>query len=95
MFIVLLKFSKNKGKVGQFMEGHKKWIKDGFDDGIFMLAGSLQPGLGGGIIAYGVSRDALEKRITQDPFVKENIVKAEVIEIEASVTDVRLDFLRD
>ena len=37
MFIALLKFSDNKGKASQFMEGHKEWIKRGFDDGVFLL----------------------------------------------------------
>ncbi len=27
------------------MLGHNGWIKRGFDDGVFLLAGSLQPGL--------------------------------------------------
>lgn len=45
MFIVILKFSDNKRQAGEFMEGHNGWIKRGFDDGVFLLAGSLQPGL--------------------------------------------------
>ena len=48
MFVVLLKFSDNKGQAGQFMEGHKEWLKRGFDDGVFLLAGSLQPNSGAG-----------------------------------------------
>ena len=32
MFIVFLRFSDNKGNAGQFMEGHKEWLKRGFDD---------------------------------------------------------------
>lgn len=51
MFIVLLKFSDNKSQASQFMEGHQQWIKRGFDDGVFLLAGSLQPNLGGGVVA--------------------------------------------
>lgn len=31
MFIVLLKFPSNKGQASQFMEGHKEWIKRGFN----------------------------------------------------------------
>lgn len=52
MFIVLLRFSGDRGKAGQFIEGHREWIKRGFDDGVFLLAGSLQPNLGGGIVAH-------------------------------------------
>ena len=37
------------------MDGHKEWIKRGFDDGVFVLVGSLQPSLGGGIVAHNTS----------------------------------------
>ena len=35
MFLVLLGFSDNKGRASQFMEGHKEWIKRGFDEAHF------------------------------------------------------------
>ncbi len=93
MFIILLKFSSNKDQVGQYLEGHKKWIKSGFDDGVFLVAGSLQPSLGGSIIAHNTSQDELETRINHDPFVVENIVSAEILEVTPSKTDDRLAFL--
>ena len=40
MFIILLTFSGNKIQASQFMEGHKKWIKRGIDDGGWFLRGS-------------------------------------------------------
>lgn len=93
MFIVLLKFSSNKGQASQFMEGHKEWIKRGFDDGVFLLAGSLQPNLGGGIVAHNSSLSDLQSRVNDDPFVAENVVSAEILEIAPSRTDERLEFL--
>ncbi len=93
MFIVLLKFSDNKGQADQFMEGHNGWIKRGFDDGIFLLAGSLQPNLGGGIVAHNTSLSDLQSRVNDDPFVTENVVSAEILEIEAKKADERLSFL--
>ncbi len=95
MFIVLLKFSDNKGEASQFMEGHKEWIERGFDDGVFLLAGSLQPNLGGGIVAHDTSLSDLQSRVNTDPFVAENVVKAEILEIAPSKADARLDFLLD
>lgn len=41
MFIVLLKFSDNKDQASQFMEGHNEWIKHGFNDGVFLMVGTL------------------------------------------------------
>ena len=93
MFIVLLKFSGNKSRAGQFMEGHKEWIKRGFDDGVFLLTGSLQPNLGGGIVAHNTSLSDLQSRVNGDPFVAENVVSAEILEITPSKADDRLGFL--
>jgi len=95
MFIVLLKFSDNKGQASQFMEGHNEWIKRGFVDGVFLVVGSLQPGLGGGIVAHNTSMADLQIRVNDDPFVAEDIVTAEIIEITPSKTDERLKFLLD
>lgn len=95
MFIATLKFSGNKDQMSQFLGAHKKWIKQGFDDGIFLLAGSLQPGLGGGILAHNITRADLEARLNEDPFVQQKIVTADVLEIDPSMTDERLAFLRE
>jgi uncharacterized protein YciI len=93
MFIVLLRFSDNKAKAGQFMEGHKEWIKRGFDDGVFLLVGSLQHNLGGGVVAHNTSLSDLQTRVNTDPFVAEGVVKAEILEITPSKADARLNFL--
>ena len=93
LFIVLLKFSANKSQAGQFMDGHKQWIKRGFDDGVFLLVGSLEPSLGGGIVAHNTSRPDLQARVKADPFVVENVVTADIIEIEPARADARLQFL--
>jgi uncharacterized protein YciI len=92
MFIVLLRFSANKGKAGQFMDGHKDWITRGFDDGVFLMVGTLQP-QGGGILAHNTSLAALQRRVNEDPFVLENIVSAEILEIAPSRIDERFTSL--
>jgi uncharacterized protein YciI len=93
MFIVLLKFSANKSQAPQFMDGHKSWLKRGFDDGVFLLAGSLEPSMGGGILAHNTSLSDLQKRVDEDPFVLKNIVSREIIELDPAKADNRLQFL--
>ncbi len=93
MFVVLLKFSDNKAQAGQFMEGHNAWIKRGFDDGVFLLAGSLQPKLGGGILAHNTTLPDLEARVKDDPFVGHDVVRPDILEITPGRTDERLAFL--
>jgi len=84
MFIVLLKLSDNRNQVGQYLDAHKAWISRGFDDGVFLLAGGLQPNLGGGIVAYNTSLDELKRRVNDDPFVANAVVTAEILEISPS-----------
>ena len=93
MFVVFLKFSANKSQAGQAMEEHNAWVKRGIDDGVFLLVGSLQPNLGGGILAHNTTLTELQARVNEDPFVAQNIVTAEINEISPSMSDQRLDFL--
>lgn len=93
MFIVLLRFSDNKAQASRFMEGHKEWLQRGFDDDVFLLAGSIQPNSGGAVIAHNSSPAALRERVDSDPFVVENVVTAEIIEISPSKTTDHLAFL--
>ena len=93
MFILFLRFSANQSQASQLMDGHKAWLKRGFDDGVFLLAGSLQTGLGGGILAHNTSLADLQSRTNDDPFVAENVVKAEIFELDPGKADERLQFL--
>ena len=93
MFIVLLRFSENKSQAGEFMDGHNAWLKQGFDDEIFLLAGSLQPNQGGGILAHNTTLEELQDRVNNDPFVANDVVRAEILEITPAKADDRLQFL--
>jgi len=93
MFIVFLKFSENKANAGDFMAGHNEWIKQGFSDNIFLLAGSIETNLGGTVLAHNTNLEELQQRVNSDPFVAEDIVSAEIVEITAKITDDRLNFL--
>lgn len=93
MFIITLRFA-DKAKAPQFMEAHNAWIKSGFDDGVFLLAGSLQPNAGGAILAHNAQRADIESRVQGDPFVAEGVVRAEILEIAPGRTDERLTFLK-
>ena len=93
MHLVLLRFASNKSEAGRFMEGHKQWLERGFDEGVFLVSGTIQPQLGGAILAHNASLDDLQQRVNEDPFVAEGVVSAEIIEVAPSKTDERLAFL--
>lgn len=93
MFIVLLKFSSNKAQAGQFMDGHNAWLKRGFEEGVFLLAGSLQPKLGGAILAHQTTLEQLQARVSADPFVAAEVVAAEIMEVSPSKVADSMAFL--
>lgn len=61
---------------------------------VFLLVGSLQPNLGGAIVAHNTSLSDLQDRVSANPFVAEDVVKVEVLEITPARVGARLDFLR-
>ena len=95
MFVVLLHFSNNRDRAGDFMDDHNEWIGRGFDDGVFLLAGSLLTGSGGTIVAHDCTLSELQERLDEDPFVEHDVVHAEILEIAPSRVDQRLGFLLD
>ncbi|MBB6522129.1 YciI family protein [Pseudoteredinibacter isoporae] len=93
MFIVFLKFSEHRDRAKDFMASHKAWVKQGIDDGVFLLVGSLKGNQGGCIVASGDDHSALETRVHQDPFVIEKVVQPEIQEFTPSMSTESLSFL--
>jgi len=93
MYIVTLSLTAQKSKAPEFMAAHNAWIARGFDEGVFLLVGSLKPQGGGAILVAGSDRAALEQRIADDPFVQEGIAIPEIQEIAPARTDERLSIL--
>ncbi len=94
MFIVQLKFSTNKAAAPEFMPAHNEWIAQGFADGVFQCTGSLVPAAGGAILATGETRKKLEARVNADPFVRNNVVSAEITEVDVKKAAPGLDSLK-
>jgi len=93
MFVITLRFA-DMSRAPSLMDDHNAWIRQGFEDGVFLLVGSLQPAAGGMVVAHGVTRAEIEARVQDDPFVGAGVVTAEIAEIAPARTDERLAFLR-
>ena len=46
MYVIFLRFSAGRDQVGRLMQAHKEWLQRGFDEGVFLMAGSIQPQAG-------------------------------------------------
>lgn len=93
MFVIQLKFSTNKANANHFMDGHNAWLKDGFAKGTFLLAGTIQPKLGGAVLAHNATLEQVQAIVKEDPFVAEGVATAEIIEITPSKAAPQLEFL--
>lgn len=93
MFVVLLRFAACRELASRFMKGHQEWIRRGFADGVFLVAGSLAGDSGGGILAHNASLPDLRERVREDPFVAQGVVTAEIVEIAPFRCDERLSFM--
>lgn len=92
MHLVLLRLADGS-RVPEHVEGHRRWLQQGFDDNVFFLTGGIPQQGGGAIIAAGLSAEELSLRLEEDPFVINRVVTPEVIELEATMSDPRLEFL--
>ena len=84
MYFIFLKFGPNRALAGQWMAGHGQWIQQGIDDGVFLVAGSLDNAQGGAILAASIDKDELLERVQLDPFVVHSVVVPEVHAIAPS-----------
>lgn len=84
MYIVFLRFGPNRSRAHQWLAEHGQWIQKGIDDGVFLMAGSLDEAQGGAVLAANTSRAALLARVQEDPFVAHGVVTADVQAITPS-----------
>jgi uncharacterized protein YciI len=75
------------------MAAHNQWLASGLADGVFLLVGSLQPRLGGAVVAHNTTREELDERLQADPFVEHDVVTVELFEVSPVKSDPRLAFL--
>lgn len=65
------------------------------NDGILLMVGNLQPDKGGAMLVHNISLPDIQNRVNSNPFVVENVVRAEILQITPGKTDDRFKFLLD
>lgn len=85
IYVVVLTYIKPLEDVDSQLPDHVEWLKKGYSDGVFLTSGRRIPRNGGVILAKCDSLESLEARLSQDPFQKFNIAKAEIIPFEATM----------
>ena len=92
MHVVLLRLADDT-KVSEHLAGHRQWLQQGFDDGVFFLTGGIRQAGGGIVLAAGPVLKELTARLAEDPFIVHGVVTPEVIELDVTMNNPRLAFL--
>ncbi|AIR62031.1 YciI family protein [Cedecea neteri] len=91
IYVVVLTYIKPLEEVDAQIPAHVEWLKKGYAEGVFLASGRRIPRNGGVILAKCDSIESLEARLSQDPFQKLNIAKAEILPFEATMKTQLLD----
>ena len=83
MFVVSLTYKVPDDIVDFHRPGHMAWLKDAFDEGIFLASGRRVPATGG-VLLSKVDRATLDASLAQDPFYSNGVAEFEIIEFTAT-----------
>ena len=68
MFIVTLTYLKSTAEIDALLAAHRAFLREQYDNGMFVMSGRLVPRTGGIILVNADSRADVEAVIELDPF---------------------------
>ncbi|MFM5313194.1 YciI family protein [Aeromonas caviae] len=95
MFVVTLTYVKPLAEIGALIPAHIAWLERQYAAGHFLASGRRVPRVGGVILAQGVSRDALEAMLAEDPFKQAEAADYQVVEFVPTMTSAKAACLRE
>ncbi|MFR9775483.1 YciI family protein [Micromonospora sp. MS34] len=95
MFVVTLSYLTGLDRVDAALPDHLTWLDRQYTDGIFRASGRRVPRTGGVILAAGVDRAELDRRLATDPFAERGVAAYEVTEFVASRVAAGLEPMRE
>ncbi|HEY3575376.1 MAG TPA: YciI family protein [Arthrobacter sp.] len=85
MYVVSLTYKVAQEIVDQHLDAHVDWLKDAFDEGVFIAAGRKVPRTGG-VLLSRADRPTLDESLAKDPFSVHGVADFEVMEFAANRT---------
>ena len=85
MYVVSLTYKVAQETVDQHLDAHVDWLKDAFDEGVFIAAGRKVPRTGG-VLLSKADRPTLDESLATDPFSVYGVANFEVTEFAANRT---------
>jgi uncharacterized protein YciI len=84
LFVISLRYLVPLEKIDAAMPRHMAFLDTHYKKGNFLFSGRQVPRTGGIIIARGKDRNAVERMMKQDPFVKQKLASVDIVEFSVS-----------
>jgi len=79
MFVVILTYTQPLEKLEKFTAAHRQFLATHYASGVLLASGPQIPRT----IARGVTREALQALLADDPFSRESLATYQIIEFQA------------
>jgi uncharacterized protein YciI len=83
MFVVLLTYTRSHEELDAQLAAHRAFLDTQYAAGVFLASGPQIPRQGGVILARGVTREALQALLQQDPFAMHGLAEYTIVEFQA------------
>lgn len=93
MFVTTLTYIVELDRIEGALPDHVAWLDRQYADGVMVISGRQQPRVGGVILWRNLSREDLEARVAEDPFVARSLATATVTEFVATKAAAGLESL--
>lgn len=86
MFIITLTYLKPAEEIDQLLAAHREYLREQYDNGMFLMSGRMVPRTGGIIVATADSRADIEAVIELDPFKEAGAASYTITEFVPTMT---------
>jgi uncharacterized protein YciI len=86
MFIIALTYLKPATEIDALLGAHREYLREQYDNGIFLMSGRMVPRTGGIILATADSRADIEAVIELDPFNEAGAASYTITEFVPTMT---------
>ncbi len=86
MFVIALTYLKPTEEIDALLAAHREFLREQYDNGVFLMSGRMVPRTGGIIIATADSRADIEAIIELDPFRQAGAASYTITEFVPTMT---------
>ncbi|WEF35482.1 YciI family protein [Pseudoduganella chitinolytica] len=86
MFVITLTYEKPTEEIDALLAAHRAFLREQYDNGVFLMSGRMVPRTGGIIIASADSRADIEAIVELDPFKQAGAASYQITEFVPTMT---------